>query len=383
MDIPLLPDIVAIFCLSIGVLLVCHQVKIPPIVGFLLTGVLCGPTALGLVQNPHAVELLAEIGVVLLLFSIGLEMSGEELMRLKRPVFVGGTAQVVLTVGAFMCLGVLTGQTWQQSMMYGFLASLSSTAIVLSRLQQKAQSESPHSPYKNNFILKGGFLISVIVGLDTRATMDLDTTIKGFTLTHEAIRKIFTEICAIQIADDVQLEVVGISDIRETDDYPGIRVALKANYPPISVPLTVDVTTGDMITPREVEYTFSLLFDDRTISILAYNLETVLAEKLETVLSRNIANTRPRDYYDVHILYALRGAECDKATLRRALERTTQKRGSGTILTDYPEIMKEIRESDTLRRLWEKYSREYEYAKDISFDDTCNTIQTIMDAIMV
>lgn len=227
------------------------------------------------------------------------------------------------------------------------------------------------SPYKNTFILKGGFLISAIVGLDTRATMDLDTTIKGFTLTHEAIRKIFTEICAVQIADDVQFEVVGISDIRETDDYPGIRVALKANYPPISVPLTVDVTTGDMITPREVEYTFSLLFDDRTISILAYNLETVLAEKLETVLSRNIANTRPRDYYDVHILYALRGAECDKATLRRALERTTQKRGSGMILTDYPEIMKEIRKSDTLRRLWEKYSREYEYAKDIAFDDTC------------
>ena len=143
MDIPLLPDIVAIFCLSIGVLLVCHQIKIPPIVGFLLTGVLCGPTALGLVQNPHAVELLAEIGVVLLLFSIGLEMSGEELMRLKRPVFVGGTAQVALTIGAFMGLGVLIGQTWQESMMYGFLASLSSTAIVLSRLQQKAQSESP------------------------------------------------------------------------------------------------------------------------------------------------------------------------------------------------------------------------------------------------
>lgn len=143
MDIPLLPDIVAIFCLSIGVLLVCHQIKIPPIVGFLLTGVLCGPTALGLVQNPHAVELLAEIGVVLLLFSIGLEMSGEELLRLKRPVFVGGTAQVLLTVGAFMCIGVFMGQTWQQSMMYGFLASLSSTAIVLSRLQQKAQSESP------------------------------------------------------------------------------------------------------------------------------------------------------------------------------------------------------------------------------------------------
>ena len=237
------------------------------------------------------------------------------------------------------------------------------------------------SPYKHNFILKGGFLISAIVGLDTRTTMDLDTTIKGFTLTHEAIRTIFTDICAVPITDDVNFELVGISDIRETDDYPGIRVALKANYLPISVPLTVDVTTGDMITPREMEYTFPLLFDDRTISILAYNLETVLAEKLETVLSRNIANTRPRDYYDIHILYALRGSDGDKTMLRHALERTTQKRGSGMILTDYNEIIKEIRESSRLCKLWEKYRREYQYAKDISFDDTCSTIQIIMEAI--
>ena len=119
-----------------------------------------------------------------------------------------------------------------------------------------------------------------------------------------------------------------------------------------------------------------------TISVLAYNLETVLAEKLETVLSRNIANTRPRDYYDIYILYALRGAECDKATLQRALERTTEKRGSGKILTQYPEIMQEIRDSDILRRQWNKYSREYDYAKDISFDDTCNAVQKIMDEFL-
>lgn len=230
------------------------------------------------------------------------------------------------------------------------------------------------SPYKHNFIIKGGFLVSAIVGLDTRATMDLDTTIKGFTLTHEAILSIFKDVCAVQIDDDVQFEVLGVADIRETDDYPGIRVSLKANYPPISVPLTVDVTTGDMITPREIEYTFSMLFDDRTIS--------VLAEKLETVLSRNIANTRPRDYYDINILYALRGAECDKATLRRALERTTEKRGSAKILTQYQEIMQEIRDSDTLRRQWSKYSREYDYAKDISFDDTCNAIEELLNHIM-
>lgn len=205
------------------------------------------------------------------------------------------------------------------------------------------------SPYRNNFILKGGFLISAIAGLDTRTTMDLDTTIKGFTLTHEAIRTIFKDICAARIADDIEFEGVSISGIRETDDYPGICVALKANCKPIS--------------------------------ILAYNLETVLAEKLETVLSRNIANTRPRDYYDIHILYALRGTDCNKDMLRQALYRTAQKRGSGMILTDYNEIIKEIRESDILRKLWEKYSREYEYANDISFDATCSTIQTIMDAI--
>ncbi len=238
------------------------------------------------------------------------------------------------------------------------------------------------SPYKHNFILKGGFLISAIVGLDTRATMDLDTTIKGFTLTHESIRNIFAEICATPVDDDVTFEMTDISDIREGDDYPGIRVGLKANYAPISVPLTVDVTTGDIITPREIEYTFSLLFDDRSISILAYNLETVLAEKIETVLSRSTANTRPRDFYDIHILYSLRGAECNARTLREALERTADKRGSRRVLTIYPDIITEIRESDTLRGFWKKYQRDFDYAKDISFDDTCDTVQRIMGSIM-
>ena len=237
------------------------------------------------------------------------------------------------------------------------------------------------SKYKRNFILKGGFLISAIVGLDTRATMDLDTTIRGFTLTHESIREIFEEICAIEISDDVHFELTDISDIREGDDYPGIRVSLKANYPPISVPLTVDVTTGDVITPGEIEYTFLLLFDDRTISIFAYNLETVLAEKIETVLSRGVANTRPRDFYDIHILWALRGAECSRKTLLQALERTADKRGSREVLNLYTDIVAEIRESKQLREFWKKYQRTFDYAKDISFDDACDSVQCIMDSI--
>ena len=212
--------------------------------------------------------------------------------------------------------------------------------------------------------------------------MDLDTTIKGLTLTHESILEIFKEICGMEFADDVKFDLVDISNIREGDDYPGIRVALKANYPPISVPLTVDVTTGDAITPREIEYTFPLLFDERTISILAYNLETVLADKIETVLSRSIANTRPRDFYDIHILYALHGVECNEKTLLQALKRTANKRGSQKVLETYPDIITEIRKSEQLRCFWKKYQHDYEYAKDISFDDACNTVQNIMNSIM-
>lgn len=237
------------------------------------------------------------------------------------------------------------------------------------------------SHYRNNFILKGGFLISAIVGLDTRTTMDMDTTIKGFTLTQDSIHAIFRDICNVQIDDDVSFDITKIEDIRETDDYPGIRVSLLANYPPISVPLTVDVTTGDKITPKEIEYTFSLMFDDRTLSVLAYNLETVLAEKIETILSRSIANTRPRDFYDIHILYTLRGDQCDPLTLRQALERTAQKRGSTQILTNYPAILTEIRESRELQTFWTKYQKSYDYAREISFEDTCRTIEKIINQI--
>lgn len=212
--------------------------------------------------------------------------------------------------------------------------------------------------------------------------MDLDTTIKGFTLTHESILNIFNEICSIDIEDDVKFEVTNVANIRKTGDYPGIRVFMKANYPPISVPLTVDVTTGDIITPKEIEYSLDLLFDERSISILAYNLETILAEKIETVLSRNIASTRPRDYYDLYTLYVFHGNTYDRKVLRTALENTTNNRGSKHILNDYLEIIQEIRNSDELNAIWKKYSKEYEYAKDISFEETCNILEKIMVEIM-
>lgn len=237
------------------------------------------------------------------------------------------------------------------------------------------------SNYKKNFILKGGFLIAAIVGLDTRTTMDLDATIKGFELTHDAIREIFEEICKINVEDDVCFSVNRTTDIRETDDYPGIRVSLTANYPPLKVPLTVDVTTGDRITPREITYTFRLLFDERSIAIQAYNLETILAEKLETVLSRNIANTRPRDFYDIYILYTLRGSDCTPAILKLALEETAKKRGSSTVLTQYKSIVDSIRNSPSTRDFWSNYQKDFDYASDISFDETCDMVLRIMNSL--
>ena len=233
------------------------------------------------------------------------------------------------------------------------------------------------SPYKHNFIIKGGFLVSAIVGLDTRATMDLDTTIKGFTLTHEAILSIFKDVCEVQIDDDVQFEVLGVADIRETDDYPGIRVSLKANYPPISVPLTVDVTTGDMITPREIEYTFSMLFDDRTISVLAYNLETVLAEKLETVVSRATTNTRMRDFYDLHILSQLHGQSIVPADLRAALIATARKRGTEKYLADAPAAFDEVEADSNMEKLWRAYQKKFSYAADLSWHTVVESIRSL------
>lgn len=260
---------------------------------------------------------------------------------------------------------------------------ISAQLVMQNYMMERLLERISLSKYRKNFILKGGFLIAAIVGLDTRATMDLDTTIKGFPVTHESIGGIFSEVCGIQIEDDITFSVSRITDIREGDIYPGLRVHLNANYPPLSVPLTVDVTTGDKITPREVEYSFQLMFDDRSISVLAYNLETILAEKLETVLSRNIANTRPRDFYDIHILYVLRGSECDTAILRQALDETARKRGSQSVITQYRDIVGSIQDDPQMRGFWERYQKDFDYAKDISFNEVCNTILLIMDIIEV
>ncbi len=193
-------------------------------------------------------------------------------------------------------------------------------------------------------------MIAAIVGLDTRATMDMDATIKGLPVNEDTIRHMFEEICEIELEDDVTFSFRNIGEIREGDEYSGYRISLSANYPPMAIPLKLDITTGDKITPREIEYQFKLLLEDRSISVLAYNLETILAEKLETVISRGDQNTRPRDYYDIYILEKLQSSNIEPQVLKASLDATAKKRGSVEVIKEYRKIMNTVRISEIMMR---------------------------------
>ena len=237
------------------------------------------------------------------------------------------------------------------------------------------------SKYRNQFILKGGFLIASIVGLDTRATMDMDLTIKGFTPAMENIQQILTEITNTVVEDNVTFAWKGISEIREDAEYAGYRVALTGNFPPMEVPLKLDITSGDKITPKEVNYEYKPLFGEKVIPVLAYNLETVLAEKLEAIVSRGDQSTRMRDYYDVYILNKLQSANIDLDNLKKALENTAVQRGTFGIMTSYKEIIQSVGNSESMNRQWQNYQVSFDYAKDIEFGYICEVLDEILDEL--
>lgn len=235
------------------------------------------------------------------------------------------------------------------------------------------------SNYQQTFILKGGFLIAAMVGLDTRATKDMDVTVKDWPVNEESIKKMFLDICNIDLQDDVTFEFKKLSEIREKDEYTGYRISLSANFPPMAVPLKLDITTGDKITPREIVYRFKLLLEDREISVLAYNLETILAEKLETIVSRGDQNTRMRDYYDVYILSKLQYKNIEIESLKAALDATSKKRGSTEVLKNYRNIIDVVRKSEVMIKQWKTYQKDFEYAAAISYDEVCDAVVQMMD----
>ena len=237
------------------------------------------------------------------------------------------------------------------------------------------------SKYRDNYIIKGGFLIASMVGLDSRATMDMDATIKGYPVNEETIQKMIEDIIAVPVEDDITFRFKSIGEIREGDEYTGYRVALSADYEKMAVPLKLDITTGDKITPREIEYSYKLMMEDRSISVLAYNLSTILAEKLETVVSRGDQNTRPRDYYDVFILTKLQAENIDMESLNTALKATTEKRGSTELMRQYREIMQVVKNSDVMKRQWDNYRKDFDYASGIEFEETCDAVVDVMDGL--
>lgn len=230
------------------------------------------------------------------------------------------------------------------------------------------------SPYRDNFILKGGMLVSAMVGLDTRTTMDIDTTIKKLPLSAESIAPILNKIIAIPLKDAVGFSIKNIAEIMEDAEYTGIRVMLEATLDTMRTPLKLDISTGDAITPREVDYSFKLMFEDRSISVWAYNLETVLAEKLETILSRGTANTRLRDFYDLYILQTYPTLTINKTSFCDALRATAKKRGSEAMLLEGQLTLEEVRDSDAMRKLWSAYQNSFSYADALPWE-------MVMDAV--
>lgn len=237
------------------------------------------------------------------------------------------------------------------------------------------------SKYQNNFILKGGLLISSMIGISERTTMDMDTTVRGIQMEEDEIVAAVNEILAIDVGDSIAFEYKGIEPIREEDAYNNFRVHLRAKYGKIDSPMKIDVTTGDVITPAAIQYDYPMLFDDKTVPVMAYTLETVLAEKYETIIRRNIGTTRARDFYDLHTLYRSRKHEIRPEILKAAVSHTAQKRDSVADIHDWKDIMTDIREEPALYQLWDNYVADNKYIGELAFHEVLDTVEEVAELL--
>ena len=254
-------------------------------------------------------------------------------------------------------------------------------AIMQTYMLERLLERISVSKYKNNFILKGGMLISSIIGIDNRSTMDMDTTIKGFKLDKENLTDILQEIIKIDIEDNIKFEIIDIENIREDDDYGGLRIHLQASFDEMPIDLKVDVTTGDKITYKEINYKYNLLLENRSIEIWTYNVETIIAEKYESIIKRSTLNTRIRDYYDLYMLTHLEKNISNKM-LVDAINETSKHRETYNIISDkntVDDVINSIKNDSSLQEQWNKYQKNYEYAKEIKYEQLVNSISSIKE----
>lgn len=243
-------------------------------------------------------------------------------------------------------------------------------------LERLAQSE-----YRDNFIIKGGILVTAMIGVAHRSTMDIDTSMKNLNLSAEDALRVVNQVKDIDLDDGVSFEVKDVSNIMDEMEYPGIRVTMNANVGRLITPLKIDISTGDVITPRAIEFNYDLLLEDRSISLWSYNLETILAEKLQTVLARGILNTRMRDFYDIRMLLDTYEDKVNKAVLKDAFAATCKKRGTDHLQEQAEEIIKIIEADEQLRVLWRAYQKKYSYAAEIDYASVISGVRKLMDWI--
>ncbi|MCD7785770.1 MAG: nucleotidyl transferase AbiEii/AbiGii toxin family protein [Oscillospiraceae bacterium] len=232
------------------------------------------------------------------------------------------------------------------------------------------------SKYRDRFILKGGMLVAAVIGMDMRATMDIDTTIKALPLNAQDAERIVKEIAEIEIEDGVSFKITKVSDIMEEHEYPGVRIMLEATLDRLRQAVKIDISTGDVITPGVIEFSYKLMFEDRSISLMAYNIETLLAEKMETVLSRGIANTRMRDFYDIYILTE-QNMDIDYTILSEALTAVCNKRGSEAYIPRASEILSDIESNELVKTEWERYRKNNFYVRDLEFGEVMRSVRNL------
>jgi predicted nucleotidyltransferase component of viral defense system len=257
--------------------------------------------------------------------------------------------------------------------------SVEANTILQNYMMERLLERVSLSPYRKNLILKGGFLIAAMVGIDKRSTMDMDTTVKGLPVDREGIEKILHEIISIDADDGVTFEFQSIKPIHDVSEYDDFRVSLRAMLYTVRVNLKIDITTGDVIIPHEIEYTYKLMFEERTIPVMVYNIYTILAEKIETILARNVANTRGRDYYDVYILISMNRNILSKEELLHAIKQKASDRNSTAFIEDAAKHLKDIAGSPDIAEIWIGYTKKYPYAKGIALPEILRLIEWVFE----
>ena len=233
------------------------------------------------------------------------------------------------------------------------------------------------SKYRDNFVLKGGLLVSSLVGVDMRSTMDVDTTVKSLPMNKKSVQKILEEIMAIEVEDGVSFRISKVQDIMEGHEYEGLRFMIECSMDRLKQTIKIDISTGDEITPGAIEYKLPLIIEDRTIELWAYNLETLLAEKLETIMVRAEANTRMRDFYDIHVLLEQDAVTIDRDTMKAAFYATCNKRGSIELIGTIDDVINKITDDETMRQLWNNYRKTNYYVGSLEWEEVIGSARKL------